>query len=1252
MYRQLIDIIRTHSGRLTALLLMPVFFGKEPSHVCESGIVFFPYMYRLSCGLTGFIAFTDPVDSLPARPDIEEIESLCDELEIAGISSSTAPAKPDLSINNVHKDRCSRLMGTITACKSRSLFYSIFADAGLQDRVKRIADRLGLIIEKAEARIADDAGRLSPTEIKKLSGRIETAKDAKWGLESELLKNMAKINGLLDKETAFDEKTVFILRQVNSVLNSIDRIEVRGRDSAGISLFFHLDQDVGAHFSSMLEKHLSSAELDARLNKTLLLNRGISITNHLIDKNRHITSVALVYKTANEIGRLGENIENIREQIRSDPAFQAIITLPCIHFSTIAHTRWASVGEISEANCHPVDNLTPSSSDTAGIIHVCLNGDIDNFQSLKAAHEETGIHFDDSITCDTKIIPVHIQSYLNQNFDIIESFRRAVNDFEGSHAISMQTDLAPGKIFLALKGSGQSIFIGTGPNGYMPASEVYGFVEEAQSFIKMEGQCPKTGKNNEYQGQICILEPADKPGMNGITAMSYDGSKIHISDNDIKKTLITTRDIDRHEFPHFFLKEISESPESVKKTIEGRWRVVNQENPQYEIALDAATVPRRLESAFKNEKIKRIFFIGQGTAGIAAAACANIMLYYLDNPCLDIRAMKSSELSGMVTEKDSSRSMEDTLIVPISQSGTTTDTNKTVEIMKELGAWSIAIVNRRDSELTFKTDGVLYTSSGRDIEMSVASTKAFYSQIIAGTILGLYFAGISGRRPIGFISNEIVELLKIPSCMKRVLAMSDKIAASANRLALKREHWATVGSGPNRAAADEIRIKLSELCYKTISSDYVEDKKHIDLSSEPLIIVCAAGTRQNVLGDIVKDTAIFQSHKAITLVIADENDDRFEPYADDIFYVPHLPEHFAPLINTLAGHLWGYFAALAINKGSIFLDGFRRQLSETIEGFAAKELDIYEIALEKGFREKIARFYTIFRRQQSANKLPSIIGIKSVTDLILLLKYLSGRLPVADFELDFGVRGTAKNMIAELFTTLSNAINTMARPVDAIKHQAKTVTVGTSRIEEKIEGLIFNTIKTSGFSTDRLTMANVLVIRNIQRIISSINGLTLYRVSGINLLGEPTDTATIKVMKKEGSSAAIASRSETEQALKGTKRIIVREGNVYIGKGRKDKRSILVIPIMRDDPERPNTIEYLILLEISFKKDLPIQDRVKALGGKHERIKNLVQESNIIWKNEFLDLVATEDLFGVSAEKIAEIILSMATEEGKPALAE
>jgi glucosamine--fructose-6-phosphate aminotransferase (isomerizing) len=168
-----------------------------------------------------------------------------------------------------------------------------------------------------------------------------------------------------------------------------------------------------------------------------------------------------------------------------------------------------------------------------------------------------------------------------------------------------------------------------------------------------------------------------------------------------------------------------------------------------------------------------------------------------------------------------------------------------------------------------------------------------------------------------------------------------------------------------------------------------------------------------------------------------------------------------------------------------------------------------------------------------------------------------------------------------------------------------------------------------------------MVLKNLQDIVAAINGGILYKIDGLDLLGEPTDETTVTVETKTGILASIPSRVETDTALKGTKRIIIRQGNVYIGKGRKDNRSILVIPMISKDPARPNTIEHLLLLNISFKQEVPTDTKVKALGGKYEHIKNIVQESSLVWEDKYLDLVEIDELFGRSAEKIGELMVSI-----------
>ncbi|MBW2322201.1 MAG: SIS domain-containing protein, partial [Deltaproteobacteria bacterium] len=855
-----------------------------------------------------------------------------------------------------------------------------------------------------------------------MARRISDIRDILWSLKNNVLFNVEKINNL-GRFSEFEQTPMAVsrLKEINLIFNNLDRLEVRGRDSAGISLLFGLNKLDFQTFQEWLREKSLFDDFEARQNEEVLSNLSVRV-----NKWASWTSLVFTYKVAAEVGSLGDNVSYLRSQVKNDEIFQRLVRMPHAHYSAIAHTRWASVGEISVPNCHPMDN---DSNVSKGIIHVCLNGDIDNYQELRRIYEvQTGNTIHEDVTTDTKIIPMQIEKYLRDEKTLEESFRLAVSDFKGSHAIAMHSDLAPGKIFLAQKGSGQAIFVGLAEDHYIPASEIYGFVEQTSRYLKMDGEKVTEGISGPTQGQIYILDCESGTGLAGIKAMYYDGTSLELSETDIKETEITTRDIDRQNYPHYFLKEISESPRSIEQTIQGRLEILEENGLRRpEILLDDTVIPPHLEKAIVQKKIKKIIFIGQGTAGVAAMGCSELFKYYLNGTDIQIAAVKASEFSGFMLGDI----REDTLVVAITQSGTTTDTNRAVDMTKERGAFTLAIVNRRDSDITFKVDGVLYTSSGRDIEMSVASTKAYYSQIVAGSVLGLKVAQLSGILTDDFILAEIEQLWRLPSCMEKVLAKREDIEKSARRFAVTKEDWAVVGSGPNKISADEIRIKLSELCYKTISSDVVEDKKHIDLSAEPLIFICAAGNGEDVISDIVKDTAIFKAHAAIPIVVTTEGESRFDAYADSVIYVPEITQRFAPIINTLAGHLWGYYAALAINEESLQLFNFREEISEHVNESLARGLDIYEIVVEETFREKAAQIYRAFKERIRQNRYATAMTTCAASDITLLLKYLAGRLPSSDFEFDFGFRGTAPNMLKAFYECFGNIIAEMARPVDA-----------------------------------------------------------------------------------------------------------------------------------------------------------------------------------------------------------------------------
>ena len=1243
--KQIVSLVKGTIGFVLPCLLSDVYFGRSVAGLPDNSIVFFPCSENiLYCGIAGIISFKGKKKKTD-HLDLTSLNEMAVKIGEKGYLNCAQNNK-SLIINYLGGQKLiDSFQHSVQSLKGDNYFAECFAGKDIRNKLSKLADNLNDVIDRESRSLSDNMGWLDADMVDTISRRIERLKDISWCITSEFLDNIVKVEGLFNRNfQPITSSSLKIVKNTNAVLNAIDRLEVRGRDSAGISFMFILENAEFEKFKEKLGKSDNINLLDQfrmRSKHDALVNMGIDVHETKDESGEKCVCIAITYKIAAEIGSLGDNVGFLRNQIKNDPIFQRLILCPHKYYTVGAHTRWASVGAITESNCHPVDNKgTGNISDKSGMIHVCLNGDIDNYIELKEEHKSKGKLIHKDITTDTKIIPLQIEKYILQGNDPEEAFRLTVNDFEGSHAIFMHSDLAPGKLFLAQKGSGQAIFIGLSEDHYMPASEVYGFVEQTPFYLKMDGEKVVEGKDGKTQGQIFVLSQESSGALQDIKAMFYDGTRIEIREKDIKHTQITSRDIDRQGFPHYFLKEISEAPVSVEKTLQNRWKIEEDGKQRYVLTLDEKVFPISIQQAFINNKIRRIYFVGQGTAGVAAQVCADILNYYIDEPSFTACSLKASELSGFkLNEYDEKDSMADALVVAISQSGTTTDTNRTVDMVKERGAYTIGIVNRRDSDITFKVDGVMYTSSGRDIEMSVASTKAFYSQIIAGAVLSLKIASLKGLRNDEFITEEIRQMRKIPSHMRKVLSMKKKIEKSAKRLAATKNYWATVGSGPNKASADEIRIKLSELCYKTISSDYIEDKKHIDLSSEPLIIVCAAGTKRNVIGDIIKDTAIFQAHKATSVVIADEGETGFDAYAEDVFHVPVVNQHFAPILNTLIGHIWGYYAALAINEGSKFLYEFREDLQGTIDNYTDRGLDVYEIVLEKSFREKIARFYKQFRAKKTEKKFPT--SIARASDITLLLKYLAGRLPVSDFEIDFEKKGTALNMLNTLFEYIGESINYMSRPVDAIKHQAKTVTVGTSRISEKLEGLLFDELSKRNFSVSQLINRNIIVLKSLQGVISHIKGLTLYRIGKLDLLGEPTDESTIEVLEKKGSLKSIPSRVEKDTKLKGTKRIIIRQGNVYIGKGRKDDRSILVIPIISDSPEMPNMIEYLLLLNIAFKKEAPLAIKIKALGGKYEHIKNIVQENSITWDDNYLESVEIEELFGKSAEKIGEFIVSI-----------
>ncbi|MDR2861893.1 MAG: hypothetical protein LBV07_05040, partial [Syntrophobacterales bacterium] len=545
----------------------------------------------------------------------------------------------------------------------------------------------------------------------------------------------------------------------------------------------------------------------------------------------------------------------------------------------------------------------------------------------------------------------------------------------------------------------------------------------------------------------------------------------------------------------------------------------------------------------------------------------------------------------------------------------------------------IAIVNRRQSDITAKADGVFYTSDGRDIEMSVASTKAFYSQIVAGHVLALAFARLLKSMPEEEIAEELAALEETPLLMNRVLNKKEEIQKAARETSRHKTYWAIVGSGPNKAAADEIRIKLSELCYKTISSDIVENKKHIDLSAEPLILVCGAGNPEAVIGDIAKDVAIFKAHKASVIVFCDEGEDRFDRIADAVIKVPRKEQPLPVILNTIAGHLFGFYAAQCIDEDALFLRTFRNKLNKQMAIQDKEFMPLYARIGDRKLHQLVREFSPQFHARRNQGDFRSVNN-KTIADIVLLLKYCAGFLKKEDgYADDFGADSSPVDL---LDISLGLAIDELSRPIDAIRHQAKTVTVGTSRKERPLSGILFDLLKQLSFTEESLSTKSMMTISRIQPAISHVGGYTLYAVDGLDIYGKPVDETTITIQSQGGISLQMASRVKGDNHLMGTKRTITSTRKIHIGRGKSDGRSLVIIPLKRRDGK----IGHLLLVHVTFNESLSVKERMAVMAVYFYDLKNLINEYNLPWSDDYLAKIPLDTLLGEPVDVIAEQIRS------------
>ncbi|MCE5221156.1 MAG: glutamine--fructose-6-phosphate transaminase (isomerizing) [Clostridium sp.] len=557
--------------------------------------------------------------------------------------------------------------------------------------------------------------------------------------------------------------------------------------------------------------------------------------------------VAVLNKGSIEVRKFKGRLVNLSNDIKENPVEGNM---------GIGHTRWATHGAPSDVNSHPHLN----SKETIAVVQ---NGIIENYLTLRTWLKGEGYTFKSET--DTEVIPNLIDYYYKG--DLFEAVRKALKKLEGSYALGVVCKDEPNKLIAVRKEC--PLIVGLGKDESFIASDIPAVLSYTRDVYLLEDH------------EIAVLTK------DGVKLFSQDGAEIQ---KEIYHVTWSEDAAEKGGFEDFMLKEIHEQPRAIRDTMAGRISM------DHDIVLDDLKITKE-----DLEKTDRVFIVACGTAYHAGLVGKNLIESLARIPVEVDIASEFRYRNPLVTEKS--------LVIVISQSGETADTLAALRNSKNIGATIIALTNVVGSSVSREADHVLYTLAGPEI--SVASTKAYTTQIIGMYMIAMRFAELLGKLKSDRLNKLKEELLDLPEKVELVLEDKEIIKTIAEGVAEEKDMY-YLGRGLDYALALEGSLKLKEISYIHSDAYAGGELKHgpialIEDGTKVVTLLTQEALKEKMVSNIVE----IKARGAKVIGVCYEGTKGLEEVLDQVVYIPRTIDIFAPVLGVAVLQLFSYYVAKA-----------------------------------------------------------------------------------------------------------------------------------------------------------------------------------------------------------------------------------------------------------------------------------------------------------------------------------------------------